>query len=64
MDLIDIKECCRMIGGNRPVHPSTCYRLIQRKLWPKACHVGGSSRWIKAECESALAAMVESRHAG
>ena len=61
MDLIDIKECCRMRGGSRPCHPCTIYRDIKRKLWPKPVRIVGTSRWLRSECLEALRSMVEAR---
>jgi predicted DNA-binding transcriptional regulator AlpA len=57
MDFLDIKGCCRLIG----VHPSTIYRLIKKREWPKPIHVGGSSRWLRHEVETALTQMMDAR---
>jgi predicted DNA-binding transcriptional regulator AlpA len=63
MDFLDIKACCCLVGGTRSVHPSTIYRLINRRLWPKPVRVTpGSSRWLRSEVEAALARMVEDRN--
>jgi predicted DNA-binding transcriptional regulator AlpA len=62
MDFLDIKACSALVGGTRPVHHSTIYRLIARRLWPKPVHIGGSSRWLRSECEAALARMMEARN--
>jgi predicted DNA-binding transcriptional regulator AlpA len=60
--LLDKAEVCRLFGGNRPLNPSTLYRGIKLGRYPKPIKVGpGSSRWIRAECEAALKAMVEVR---
>lgn len=62
MDFLDIKACCALVGGTRPVHQSTIYRLINRRLWPKPVRVTpGSSRWLASECREALAQMAEAR---
>ena len=62
MDFLDIKACCALVGGTRPTHPSTIYRLINRRLWPKPVRVTpGSSRWLRNECEAAIARMAELR---
>ena len=59
MQLIRIKDVCAMFGG---VHPSTIYRWIKSHKVPKPVHVGpGSSRWLRQECETALATMIEGR---
>lgn len=31
---IDIKEACRIIGGNRPIHPATYWRGVKAGRWP------------------------------
>lgn len=61
-DFLHIKAVCQMIGGTRPTHPSTIYRLVAKGLWPKPVHVTpGSSRWLASECESALRNLIEAR---
>ena len=59
--LLDRKEVCRLFGGNRPLNPSTVYRHIRLGLIPKPVKVGGSSRWLRSECELALRSMVDGR---
>ena len=59
--LLDRKAACEFFGGTRPLHPATLYRWIARGRFPKPLKVGRSSRWLRAECEAALAAMVEAR---
>jgi predicted DNA-binding transcriptional regulator AlpA len=57
IELIDIKELCRLFGGSRPVHPSTVYRMIQAgKLPPanKELH-----RWVKGRAVAAIKALLE-----
>jgi predicted DNA-binding transcriptional regulator AlpA len=60
-DLLDIDETCRFFGGDhKPIHPSTLYRGAAKKIYPRPVRIGlGSSRWLRSECEAALAAMVE-----
>jgi predicted DNA-binding transcriptional regulator AlpA len=61
-DFLDIKTVCQLVGGSRPTHPSTIYRLVRRGAWPKPIHVTpGSSRWLASECEAALAKLTEAR---
>lgn len=61
-DLLDRAEVCRLFGGSsRPLHPATIYRLIRAGKLPKPIHVGASSRWLRSECEAALAKIVEVR---
>jgi predicted DNA-binding transcriptional regulator AlpA len=60
--LLDRAEVCRYFGGTRPINPATLYRGIRRGLYPRPVHIGpGSSRWLRSECEVALARMVEAR---
>jgi len=61
MELLDRREVCRYFGGSRPLDASTLYRGIRKKLYPRPVKVGGSSRWLRAECEAALREMVEGR---
>jgi predicted DNA-binding transcriptional regulator AlpA len=60
--LLDRAETCRFFGGTRPIHPATLYRNIRLGRFPRPVKVGpGTSRWLRDECEAALAAMVEAR---
>ena len=46
----------------RPINPATLYRGVRKGRYPKPVKVGpGSSRWLRAECEAALAQMAEGR---
>ena len=60
-ELLDRVEVCRFFGGSRPINASTLYRGIKAKRYPQPVHVGGSSRWLRSECETALQLMVEGR---
>jgi predicted DNA-binding transcriptional regulator AlpA len=60
-NLLDRREVCRFFGGNRPLNPATLYRGIKRGQFPSPVRVGGSSRWLREECEAALQAMAEGR---
>ena len=61
-DLLDRNAACEFFGGTRPINAATLYRGIRKGRYPKPLHVGpGSSRWLRSECESALAKMVEAR---
>jgi predicted DNA-binding transcriptional regulator AlpA len=57
IDLIDIRELCRLLGGSRPVHPSTAYRLIQAGKLPPANKK--LRRWVKAPVVDAIKALIE-----
>jgi predicted DNA-binding transcriptional regulator AlpA len=61
--LLTMREVCALFGGHsRPIDPSTLYRGIRAGRYPAPIKVGpGSSRWLLAECEAALAAMVTGR---
>jgi predicted DNA-binding transcriptional regulator AlpA len=60
-ELFDRAETCRYFGGSRPINPATLYRGIRDGRYPRPVKVGGSSRWLRSECEAALQAMVEGR---
>jgi predicted DNA-binding transcriptional regulator AlpA len=60
-DLIDIHALRQLVGGNRPLDASTIYRHVQRGILPRPIRIGGSSRWIRRECEDALRRMMEDR---
>ena len=61
MDVLDTKAVRREVGGTKPIHQSTLYRLIRRGLLPRPIKVGGSSRWVRSEIEAALAALAVRR---
>jgi predicted DNA-binding transcriptional regulator AlpA len=61
-NLLDRREVCRFFGGTKPIDPATLYRGIRKGRFPKPVKIGpGSSRWLRAECEAALAQMAEGR---
>jgi predicted DNA-binding transcriptional regulator AlpA len=60
--LLDKVEVCRFFGGSRPLHPASLYRGIKLGRYPRPVHIGGSSRWVRRECDEALSKMVEARH--
>lgn len=62
--LLTLGDVCALFGGTKPIDPSTLYRGIKRGTYPPPIKVGpGSSRWLRSECEAALAAMVAGRAA-
>jgi len=61
MNLLDRTEVCRLFGGNRPLNPSTLYRHIRKGRLAKPLKVGGSSRWLREECEAVLQSMIGRR---
>jgi predicted DNA-binding transcriptional regulator AlpA len=61
-ELLDKAEVLRLFGGSKPINASTLYRGIKLGRYPKPIRVGpNSSRWLLAECQAALRAMVEER---
>jgi predicted DNA-binding transcriptional regulator AlpA len=65
INLMEKHEVCRLFGGeSRPLNPATLYRGIKLGLYPGPIKVGANSaRWIRAECEAALAKIVARRDA-
>jgi predicted DNA-binding transcriptional regulator AlpA len=61
MNLLDKQAVCALLGGSRPINPATLYRLIRRGLLAKPIKVGGSSRWLRHECEAALSVLAAGR---
>jgi predicted DNA-binding transcriptional regulator AlpA len=60
--LMVLREVCVSLGGSRPIDPSTLYRGVRAGRYPAPIKIGpGSSRWLRAEVEAALAAMREAR---
>ncbi len=63
-ELLTMREVCRLFGGSRPIDASTLYRGVKAGRYPAPIKVGpGSSRWLRAECEAALQAMIAGRAA-
>jgi predicted DNA-binding transcriptional regulator AlpA len=61
-ELLHRAAVCALLGGSRPLHPATLYRGVKAGRYPSPIHVGpGSSRWLRAEVEAALAGMIEGR---
>jgi predicted DNA-binding transcriptional regulator AlpA len=62
IELLDRPAVCRLFGGSRPIDASTLYRGIGKGRYPKPVKIGpGSSRWLRNECEAALAALITGR---
>ena len=59
--LLDRREVCRFFGGSRQLNPATLYRLIRQGRFPEPVRVGGSSRWLRSECENAIQVMANGR---
>jgi predicted DNA-binding transcriptional regulator AlpA len=59
MQLMTCRETCQFFGG---INSATLYRGIKAGRYPRPVKVGpGSSRWLREECEAALARMIEGR---
>jgi predicted DNA-binding transcriptional regulator AlpA len=56
--LLTKAEVCLLFGR---INPSTLYRHIKAGLLPPPIHIGGSSRWLREECETALRSMIAGR---
>jgi predicted DNA-binding transcriptional regulator AlpA len=59
--LLDRRAACEFFGGTRPINPATLYRGVRQGRYPRPVKVGGSSRWLRVECEVALQRMVDGR---
>ena len=59
--LLDRMGVCRYFGGSKPINTATLYRHIRQGRIPRPIKVGGSSRWLREECEAALRVMVDGR---
>jgi predicted DNA-binding transcriptional regulator AlpA len=61
-ELLDLKSVCRYFGGTKPINAATLYRGAKAGHYPRPVRVGpNTSRWLRSECEAALAAMMEAR---
>jgi predicted DNA-binding transcriptional regulator AlpA len=58
-ELLCLKEVCAFFGG---LDPSTIYRNVRRGVIPAPIRVtANTSRWLRSECEAALARVMEGR---
>jgi predicted DNA-binding transcriptional regulator AlpA len=58
LELLDRRATCLLFGG---IHPASLYRGVRQGRFPKPIKVGALSRWLRSECETALARMIEVR---
>jgi predicted DNA-binding transcriptional regulator AlpA len=58
LELLDRRAVCTLFGG---IHPATLYRHVRSGTMPRPVKVGALSRWLRNECEAALASMVAGR---
>jgi predicted DNA-binding transcriptional regulator AlpA len=56
--LLTVRKTCALFGR---IHPSTLYRGIRHGVYPAPIHVGGSSRWLRGECDAVLAQLISER---
>jgi len=61
-DLMTMMEVRVFFGGTRLIDTSTLYRGMNSGRYPRPIRVG-DVRWIRSECEDALAAMIAARDA-
>jgi predicted DNA-binding transcriptional regulator AlpA len=61
-ELLNVTEVREFFGGTKLITVSTLYRGMGTGRYPRPVHVGGA-RWIRSECEEALAAMIAARDA-
>ena len=56
-DLLDEVATCRLIGGTKPIHPSTLWRGVKNGLYPRPIPVGPNMRrWRKSKLVAVIAA--------
>jgi len=56
MELLDKREVCRLLGGSKPLHPSTIWRLVRSgKLAPPIKVSAQIRRWQRSAVEAFLA---------
>jgi predicted DNA-binding transcriptional regulator AlpA len=61
--LLDINGVRAALGGNRPLHRTTVWRLVKTGKLPAPILVGGSARWLAGEVNAAIADMAAARAA-
>jgi predicted DNA-binding transcriptional regulator AlpA len=61
-ELLNVMEVRAFFGGTKLIDTSTLYRGMHAGRYPRPVRVGGM-RWIRSECEAALAAMIAARDA-
>lgn len=60
-ELVSIEEACRMIGGDKPVHPSTYYRGVRNKIYPAPVHPSPNvSRVVRPKLTAAIRNLINS----
>ena len=60
--LLDRRKVCLLLGGSKPINPSTLYRGIRQGRYPKPVKLSpGCSRWLLTEIEAVIRSMVAAR---
>jgi hypothetical protein len=58
---VTVKEACKIIGGNQPIHPTTYYRGAKAGIYPPPDRVSPNiSRVNTAKLMAAIAARTKS----
>ena len=57
-ELLNRRDVCAYFGG---INPSTLYRGIKAGRFPRPVRIGGSSRWLRQECEAVLRGLIDGR---
>ncbi len=60
-ELVSIEQACKDIGGDKPVHPSTYYRGVRKKIYPPPVHPSPN---VSRVVRPALAAAIRARIGG
>ena len=59
LQFVSIEEACRIIGGDKPIHPSTYYRGVRGGIYPAPVHPAPNvSRVLVPQLMAALRARV------
>jgi hypothetical protein len=58
---VTVKEACKIIGGNQPIHPTTYYRGAKAGIYPRPDRVGPNiARVDTSKLMAAIAARTKS----
>ena len=61
-DLLDANAACQLIGGTRPLHPSTLWRGVRAGIYPPPIKVSpNSNRWKRPELVEAVQRLADAR---
>lgn len=63
-DLLDVHEACRLIGGSRPINPTTLWRNVKAGRISRPIKIGAQAvRWRRSELQADIERMVAERDA-